>query len=281
MAGTDADRLGARLSAEDALTDELPSRLGLGGSRFGSFGNPASPADSERLVRAALDLGVRVIDTASIYGQGDSERIIGRALTGRRDTAFVVTKAGLSFSAKYRLLRPAKPLLRRLLANRGGTVTAQRGDAMASDWRPEAIAASLDASLRRLRTDRVEAFLLHSPPAPAIAPLTATMVRARDSGKALRIGVSCDDLAALDAALAEPAYTVLELPWNVIATLGDRAGTIAHRDIAVIAREVIAQQPMLAPSDAVARALAHPAIGCTVVGTGRLAHLQALAALTA
>ncbi|WP_162234687.1 aldo/keto reductase [Sphingomonas sp. Leaf231] len=260
------------------------TRLGLGGSKFGSFGNPAPAAESERLVRIALDLGVNVIDTASIYGQGDSERIIGRAIAGRRDTAFVVTKGGQTFSAKYRLLRTAKPLVRALLARRAGpanTVTAQRSEAMRADWRPRAIVASLEASLRRLRTDRVEAFLLHSPPAHVAgdAELALALVAARAAGKALRIGVSCDDLATLDAALDQPGYDTLELPWNVLTTLGKRAETIAARGHLVLAREVVTQQPGLTPAQAVARAIAHPAVACTVVGTGRVEHLRALAAI--
>ena len=259
------------------------SRLGLGGSRFGSFGNPAPAAESERLVQVALDLGVGVIDTASIYGQGDSERIIGRAIAGRRDAAFVVTKGGLTFSAKYRLLRTAKPLVRAVLARRarGSTVTAQRGEAMRSDWRPRAIVASLEASLRRLRTDRVEAFLLHSPP-PHVAgddELALALVAARAAGKALHVGVSCDDMATLDAALDQPGYDVLELPWTVIAALGRRADTIAQRGHLVLAREVVTQQPGMSPAQAVARAIAHPAVDCTVVGTGRVEHLRALAAI--
>jgi aryl-alcohol dehydrogenase-like predicted oxidoreductase len=262
-----------------------PSRLGLGGSRFGSFNNPAPAADSERLVRAALDLGVTLVDTADIYGQGDSERIIGRALAGRRDAAYVVTKAGQTFAARYRLLRPAKPVLRALLARRrrGTLVSAQRANAMGNDWRPAAIAAALDGSLRRLRTDRVDAFLLHSPPAaiagdPALADAVA---RLRDAGKARAIGVSCDDLPALDAALAQPAWTVLELPWAVVVALGDRAATIRARGITILAREVVTQQHPLAPLDAVANALAHPAIDSIVVGTGAIDHLRAMAALTA
>ncbi len=260
------------------------SRLGLGGSKFGSFANPAPAADSERLVRIALDLGVNVLDTASIYGQGDSERIIGGAIAGRRDAAFVVTKGGQTFSAKYRLLRTAKPLVRALLARRGGagnTVTTQRSDAMRSDWRPRAIVASLETSLKRLRTDRVDAFLLHSPPAHVAAEpeLALALVAARAAGKALRIGVSCDDLATLDAALDQPGYDVLELPWNVLTTLGRRAETIAARGHLVLAREVVVQQPTLSPAQAVARAIAHPTVACTVVGTGKPENLRALAAI--
>ncbi len=80
------------------------SRLGLGASRMGSFGNPQPLGDSTRLVRGALDLGVTTIDTANIYGQGDSERAIGRALVGARDRAFIVTKGGRLFSGRARAL---------------------------------------------------------------------------------------------------------------------------------------------------------------------------------
>jgi aryl-alcohol dehydrogenase-like predicted oxidoreductase len=260
------------------------SRLGLGASRFGSFNNPAAPAESERLVHAALDLGVRVLDTASIYGQGDSERIIGRAIAGRRDDAFVVTKAGQTFAAKYRLLRPVKPLLRPLLAARkgrggGSIVTAQRDAAMDADWRADAIVASLNTSLKRLRTDRVEAFLLHSPPATVAADpaLAAAMARVREAGKARLVGVSCDSLATLDAALAHPDYLVVQLPWDVIELLGKRREAMAARGIMVLAREVVTQQPSLSPLDAVRRSLTEPAVACTLVRTGNVAHLRAMA----
>ncbi len=95
------------------------SRLGLGCSQVGSFGNPASLAQSRALIRQALDLGVNHFDTADIYGQGDSERAIGQAIQGRRGEAFVVTKFGKRFSAKMRLLRPLKPLIKPLLRTRG------------------------------------------------------------------------------------------------------------------------------------------------------------------
>lgn len=267
-----------------ARTGTAMSRLGLGASRIGSFNNPASLRDSERLVRAALDLGVRVIDTASIYGQGDSERTIGRAIAGRRDDAFVVTKGARSFSAKYRLARPLKPILRPLLSTlrQGAQVaTARREDALIADWSPRRIVESLDDSLRRLRTDRVDAYLLHSPPPdvasdPAVA---ATLDAIRRSGKALLAGVSCDDLPTLDAALGQDALDIVELPWIVIAQLGGRGATLRARGIMVICREVIAQQPDRTPAEALRLSLSHPAIDCTLIGTTRLRHLHEAAGL--
>ena len=56
--------------------------LGLGCSRIGSLGNPAPMRDMRALLERALELGVNLFDTADIYGQGDSEREIGRLLAG-------------------------------------------------------------------------------------------------------------------------------------------------------------------------------------------------------
>src|ERR1700704_5275097 len=72
------------------------SVIGLGTWQFGSkdWGYGAQYADVEavRILERALDLAVNVIDTAEIYGRGNSERIVGRALGDRRKDAFVATK---------------------------------------------------------------------------------------------------------------------------------------------------------------------------------------------
>jgi aryl-alcohol dehydrogenase-like predicted oxidoreductase len=72
------------------------SAIGLGTWQFGSkdWGYGSHYADSEagRILQRALDLGVNVIDTAEVYGRGNSERIVGRALGDRRKEAFIATK---------------------------------------------------------------------------------------------------------------------------------------------------------------------------------------------
>ena len=145
--------------------------LGLGCSRIGSLGNPVPMRDIRALLERSLDLGVNLLDTADIYGQGDSEREIGRLLAGRRDRAFVVTKVGKLFSRKMRLMRPLKPLLKPLLArvkSAKGAVVGQRDANLATDFSPEHITAAAEDSLRRLGFDSVDALLLHSPPATEI-----------------------------------------------------------------------------------------------------------------
>jgi pyridoxine 4-dehydrogenase len=256
--------------------------LGLGCARIGSFNNPDTLKDSIALIHAAMAMGVTLLDTANIYGQGDSERAIGRAVRHARDTAFIVTKGGMGFSPKMRLMRPFKPILRRLLARgeMNNAVTAQRAGAMRTDWSAAALVASLDGSLARLRTDRVDAFLLHSPSAEILArpdPVEA-LARIRASGRAALVGVACDDLAGLDAAVAIEPVEILELPWDVLAAIADgpRAAAIAARGIAVIAREVLRFQPGVDPVRAVAAAHAMPIVSSTLIGSRRIDRVRAI-----
>ena len=100
------DAGGARLSV-----------IGLGTWQFGStewgYGREYADRVAGEIVHRALDLGVNLVDTAEIYGLGRSERIVGEAIRGRRDSVFLATKlfpVGLPFRARAR----ARASLRRL-----------------------------------------------------------------------------------------------------------------------------------------------------------------------
>ncbi len=265
------------------------SALGLGCSQVGSFGAAASLSDWRRLMERALDLGVTVFDTADIYGQGDSERQIGRVLAGRRDAACVITKIGKGFSPVMGALRPFKPALKpllRLAGSRGGAaVRARREGVMRSDFSPARLAGALDASLRRLRFDDVDVLLLHGPAAdvyrdPAVVETLAGFVRA---GKARRVGASCEDLDDLSAALDMPGLGAIQLSLDLL-TAAEAAGLApalnADRRL-VLLREVVRAQPGIAPVDAVAAAARREGVSSVVVGTSRIDHLEALAAACA
>src|SRR5215472_11474649 len=115
---------------------ERLSRLGVGCSRIGSLTNPTPMAEIRAMLAHALDLGINVFDTADIYGQGDSERELGRALRKQRNHAFVITKVGKLFSARMEFLRPLKPVIKPLMrvsnAARRST-TSRRSKEMAED----------------------------------------------------------------------------------------------------------------------------------------------------
>src|SRR4051812_49467971 len=68
------------------------SPLCLGTMMFGAWGN-TDHDDSIRIIHRALDAGINVVDTADVYSRGESEEIVGKALTGRRDDVVLATKA--------------------------------------------------------------------------------------------------------------------------------------------------------------------------------------------
>jgi aryl-alcohol dehydrogenase-like predicted oxidoreductase len=142
----------------------LIGAVGFGAmSLSGTYGD-ADDAESVRVVRAALDLGVNLIDTADVYGAGHNERLVGRALRGRRDEAFLCTKFG--FVDPYE-------------------------DTPRVDGSPEHARRSIDGSLERLGVDHVDLWYLHRvDPAVPIEETAGAMAEAVHAGKVRHLGLS-------------------------------------------------------------------------------------------
>lgn len=251
-------------------------RLGLGCSRFGSLVRGVDRPAAQLLVRAALDMGVRDFDTANIYGQGDSERFLGEALDGLADVR-ITTKAGQVFPPLKRAMIPFKRLLKPLVRHGAGArqmVAQARSAELPRNWSSAYLRASLEQSLRRLRRDHVDSFLLHSPDAAALkrGEATATLADLKRDGKALVVGASIDDLAALEAAVADPHVEMIQFP---ITLAGSPALEEARaRGIILVAREILngASTPE-AVDDALGFARAQP-VDIWLLGTGSAAHLD-------
>ncbi|TAL16757.1 MAG: aldo/keto reductase [Frankiales bacterium] len=173
----------------------LPRRaLGSGGREVGavglgcmgmSYAYGAAERDDEQsraVLHRALDLGVTLIDTADVYGPFTNEELVGSALAGRRDEAFLATKCGL-------LLGP---------------------DGIVRDGRPEHVRVALDASLRRFGTDRVDLWQLHRvDPAVPVEETWGAMAEQVAAGKALALGMSEVGVEELTrAAAVHPVATV-------------------------------------------------------------------------
>ena len=191
-------------------------RLGLGCARLGSvLGRDRT--DAVRLVQAAFERGVRFFDTANIYGQGESERILGGALRGLRHESTIVTKAGQYFPAWMRAAQPFKGMIAPLVRQSGAgrhLVSKVRDAALPQDFSERFLRSCIEASLRRLNTDHVDAFLLHSPPAEIISRGDAIghLANIRAAGKTVMIGVSCEDVPSALLALDDPRVEAIELP---------------------------------------------------------------------
>jgi aryl-alcohol dehydrogenase-like predicted oxidoreductase len=107
------------------------SVLGLGCGGLGSLTRPRTRRESLSLIAAAVDSGITLFDTADIYAQGESERLLGEAL--RSADARVITKAGQQFPLAQRVLLPlrgvAKSLLARSARARGGYCRSRQATA--------------------------------------------------------------------------------------------------------------------------------------------------------
>ena len=138
------------------------SVLGLGCMSMSHPGR--DDEESLRVLAAALDAGISFLDTADKYGKGHNERLVGRAVAGRRDEVTVATKVGFVGSS-----RDPKPV----------------------DGSPEHIARSCDASLERLGVDRIDLYYLHRvDPEVPIEESVGAMAELVTAGKVAQLGLS-------------------------------------------------------------------------------------------
>jgi diketogulonate reductase-like aldo/keto reductase len=136
--------------------DDVPV---LGQGTWGMGEKPIRRADEVAALRLGLDLGMSLIDTAEMYGDGGAEEVVGEAVSGRRDEVFIVSK-----------VLPTH-------ASRLGVVTA------------------CDHSLRRLQTDRIDLYLLHWRLGTPLAETVAGFEALKAAGKIRHWGVSNFDTA--------------------------------------------------------------------------------------
>ena len=189
-------------------TDLNCSVIGLGTGRLTSYSSSISRRNAIRLVHAAADVGINMIDTADIYGQGDSELVIGNSIRGRRDRFIVASKVGNRLARAGRLvgmLKPVlKPLVQRLQTARELAATmrqhAAAADSFRQDFSPKYITEAIDASLRRLQTDYLDILFLHDPPLSDVRSDDAmgALDRAKAAGKIRHIGISTSDPLTLE-----------------------------------------------------------------------------------
>jgi diketogulonate reductase-like aldo/keto reductase len=180
----------------------------------GTWRSESSPKDAEAALRRGLDLGMTHIDTAEMYGSGASEEIIARAIAGRRDQVFLVSK-----------VLPTN-------ASRRGTV------------------AACEKSLKRLNTDRLDCYLLHWRGSHPLEDTFAAFETLIAAGKIRAWGVSNFDLDDLEeaAAITGPGHPACN---QVLYHAAERA--VEHkiipwcheRGIAVVAYTPFGQSPQV------------------------------------
>ncbi|MFC7338116.1 aldo/keto reductase [Haloferula chungangensis] len=130
--------------------------------------------EADRALGHALDCGVTHFDIARSYGYGEAESHVGRFLAGRREELVIASKFGIRATWKAGLLRPLKPLVRTLKGQRKPAMGPPSSTEIQSTPKrdpfhqripltPAAMQASLEQSLKALRTDYLDLFFLHEP----------------------------------------------------------------------------------------------------------------------
>jgi diketogulonate reductase-like aldo/keto reductase len=220
------------------------SALGFGCSAMmGRVGRSASLA----ALAAAYDAGITFFDTARSYGYGESEALLGVFLQGRREAVVVSTKFGILPTPAGVWKRSLKPVARRLLKLAPGVRGAMQRQIAAQfsggHFSVDALHASLETSLRALRTDYVDMLFLHEPPASVLQQedLFATLERLVSAGKVRGFGIASSP-AVMDAALAcksaglhalqFPGRSPRQHPYHREPPLWRRRGDLSNEDAA-------------------------------------------------
>ena len=227
-------------------TDLRVSEFGLGCARIGGIfqGNAGGFVN---LLRAAFDGGITFFDTADMYSQGESESLVGRAFRHDRHKVIIASKAGYVLPTQRRLVARIKPfvrpLIRLLKLKRSALPSAVRG-APTQNFSAPYLRQAVEASLRRLRTDHLDLYQLHSPSAEAVTrgdwlPALEDLKRA---GKIRYFGISVDTIEAGQAALQYPAISSLQLVVSMLERRPSQALVpLAHeKGVPVIGRECLA-----------------------------------------
>jgi L-galactose dehydrogenase len=152
------------------------SALGLGGVAFGDMYGAMGPGVADACVRKAIDLGINLIDTSPFYGQTRSESVLGEILgTGLRDKIYLCSKAGRNTLTDF-------------------------------DFTPAAMERSVEASLKRLRTDHLDILIAHDIEFAAdneaiFTDTAAVLHKLKSAGKCRFIGMSGHPLGILRTAI--------------------------------------------------------------------------------
>ncbi len=199
--------------------------VGLGCMNLSHAYGPAQEHDDAvSFLNRALDLGYNFLDTATIYGMGNNEKLIGAALSGRRDEFVLASKCVMGFKDGKRFL----------------------------DARPDTIKAACEASLQRLQTDVIDLYYMHRPdPKVAIEESVGALADLVQAGKIRMIGLSEMSADTLRRAHAVHPIAAMQSEYSLMTRNPEIAVLDACRELGVtfvpfspVGRGYLADEPL-------------------------------------
>jgi pyridoxine 4-dehydrogenase len=247
---------------------ELPAhRLGFGAMHVtgsGVLGEPSDRKGAVALLRRAVELGINLVDTADAYGPEVSERIIAEALHPYPPNLLIATKGGYK--------RPSGQWV--------------------PDGRPEHLTKACEASLRRLKLERIDLYQFHTPdPRVPIEDSIGALAELRRSGKVRHVGVSNFSVEQVERARAVVPIVTVQNHYNVAYRSSELVlkycerhglgfipfyplgyGRLSHHNR--VLRKVAHRYDATASQIALAWLLKHSPAMLPIPGTSRIAHLE-------
>jgi aryl-alcohol dehydrogenase-like predicted oxidoreductase len=255
-------------------------RIGIGTGRLASLGAGYSANDALRLLEAAAEIGVNLIDTADTYGSADCEKLLGKLIRRFNDHFLIATKTGYPFCDFPGPLG--------LLNQFGKKAISRMGAKPCFD--ADYVRKSIDGSLRRLRRERLDFFFLHDPASPVWEDdsLRSVIEQAKAAGKIHHFGISTSNRELHQIASEDPLIELLQMPLNpertpppdnplpIVANHVFGAGSLLRGGTEFSKRiEAVARTYGKSASHIlIAYAAAQPGVRCVLSGTGRAEHLK-------
>jgi aryl-alcohol dehydrogenase-like predicted oxidoreductase len=201
------------------------SEIGFGGARIGGLlAQDGGRATSLRTLEAACDAGINFYDTADIYSQGESEILIGKAFRKTRDKVFIATKGGYCLPRRKRLIQFIKPFAKpvvRAIGLRRSAVPAALSGTISQDFSPGHLRKAVEASLRRLQSNHIDLYQIHSPPreelrGTRLQDALGLLERLKAEGKIREYGIALDSVDDAAHCLGLEGIASLQIPFGLM-----------------------------------------------------------------
>lgn len=224
------------------------SEIGFGGARIGGLlARDGGRATSLKTLEAACDAGINFFDTADMYSQGESEVLVGKAFRNKRDKVFIATKGGYCLPRQKRLIQFIKPFAKPIvqaLGLRRRAVPASLSGTVSQDFSPPYLREAVEASLRRLQSDYIDLYQLHSPPREELTgarlqDALGLLARLKTEGKIRQYGIALDSVYDAEHCLNMDGIASLQMPFGLMDLQALEDGVfdkVSARQFGIIAR---------------------------------------------